>query len=199
MYGDSRIQKIDLETGAIIDRVFIDKSLFAEGIDWVSPNSIYMLTYRKRQLLMFDLDTLKLRETYSFRTGTGEGWGISNNGTVMAITDGSDVVEFWDPVSLKSVGKVKVKDHNRKIWGLNELEFVGKYELLANVYGSHKIARIDSRTGMVIGWYDFTGILQSHGDPSGNPEVFNGIAVDFPYMYVTGKRWKSMFKISLVA
>ena len=75
---------------------------------------------------------------------------------------------------------------------LNELEWV-RGELWANVYQTDLIARIDPRTGVILGWIDL-GRLQT---PSVREElrrrggVANGIAVDSinDRFLVTGKLW----------
>jgi glutamine cyclotransferase len=80
---------------------------------------------------------------------------------------------------------------------LNELEWV-KGELLANVWQSDQIARIDPQTGEVRGWIDATGLLPA-GDRTPQTDVMNGIAYDArtDKLYVTGKYWPKLFEITL--
>ncbi len=80
---------------------------------------------------------------------------------------------------------------------LNELEYA-KGEILANVWGADKIARIDPNSGQVLGWIDLTGLL-SKGEVSDGDAVLNGIAYDEASgrLVVTGKLWPKLFEIRL--
>jgi glutamine cyclotransferase len=81
---------------------------------------------------------------------------------------------------------------------LNELEFV-EGELFANVWQTDRIARISPRTGKVLGWIDFKGILGPMYRLSPDA-VLNGIAYDpaGKRLFVTGKLWPRIFQIQLV-
>jgi len=201
-YGRSRLRQVDLETGATIQEAWIEKSLFAEGIERVE-NDILLLTWREKKLLRFDLETFKLKNTYSFNTHTGQGWGIASNGTILVVTDGSEWLHFWDIETLQEISRLRVFEGDRPVRLLNEIEFVSRYEIIANVYYQEQLVRIDTRTGEVRDWVDLRGVLHSHGDPSGDPEVMNGIAYEpgiltedgKSRLFVTGKRWKSLFQI----
>ena len=80
---------------------------------------------------------------------------------------------------------------------LNELEFI-KGEIFANVWQTHRIARISPKTGQVTGWIDLTGILDPR-DAAG-VDVLNGIAYDraADRLFVTGKLWPKLFQIEIV-
>lgn len=198
-YKKSRLRKVELASGRTVAEVPIADELFAEGIERVGER-LLMLTWREGQLLEFDLATLAHVDTYGFKSSNGQGWGIAGNGTSLVVSDGSAWLHYWDPASLREVGRVQVMDMDsgRPLRHLNELEFVGEHELLANVYGSQRVARIDARSGRHLGWLDFTGVLQRHGDPSGRPEVFNGVAYDAASrsLFVTGKWWRSLFQVT---
>jgi glutamine cyclotransferase len=81
---------------------------------------------------------------------------------------------------------------------LNELEYV-KGEILANIWHSPRIARVDPRSGQVLAWIDLTSIVskERHGDES----VLNGIAYDKTgdRLFVTGKNWSKLFEIKIEA
>jgi glutaminyl-peptide cyclotransferase len=80
---------------------------------------------------------------------------------------------------------------------LNELEWV-KGEIYANIWKTDRIARIDPKTGHVVGWIDLSGIL-SNSDSRG-VDALNGIAYDAEHdrLFVTGKLWPKLFEIRLV-
>ena len=81
---------------------------------------------------------------------------------------------------------------------LNELEFV-KGEVLANVWTTDFIVRIDPATGRVTGWIDLRGLLPAR-ERAGDA-VLNGIAYDAAAdrLFVTGKLWPRLFEIKLVS
>jgi glutamine cyclotransferase len=71
-------------------------------------------------------------------------------------------------------------------------------EILANVWQTSRIARIDPNTGKVKAWIDLSGLERlAGGDRVDN--VLNGIAYDSKQkrLFVTGKRWPKMFEIKL--
>jgi glutaminyl-peptide cyclotransferase len=82
---------------------------------------------------------------------------------------------------------------------LNELELV-KGELYANIWETDRIARIDPKTGKVVGWIDCSGILPPAERTAGSDSVLNGIAYDAQgdRLFVTGKNWPKLFEIKLV-
>jgi glutaminyl-peptide cyclotransferase len=83
---------------------------------------------------------------------------------------------------------------------LNELEYV-EGEIWANLWLTDLIARIDPATGNVTGYIDLSGILAPELRSDDPDEVLNGIAYDpeTGRIWVTGKRWPTMFEIRLVA
>jgi glutamine cyclotransferase len=92
---------------------------------------------------------------------------------------------------------IKVTADSVPVKNINELEWV-KGEIYANIWQTMKIARIDPKTGKVVGWIDLTGIL-SPADQQG-ADVLNGIAYDAQgdRLFVTGKYWPKLFEIKLV-
>ena len=114
------------------------------------------------------------------------------------MSDGTSALFSMEPESFTRIGQVIVKDGDRAILGLNELEYV-KGEVLANVWRTDLIARISPATGKVTGWIDLTGLL----DPalrSDSTDVLNGIAYDpeNDRLFVTGKYWPRLFQIEVV-
>jgi hypothetical protein len=85
--------------------VSIKDELFAEGIVLVGgtgpddPAQIIMLTWKEEVALRFDAASLELLDTFPFPpTQRKEGWGITYGGGELIVSDGSDVLHFWDPV-----------------------------------------------------------------------------------------------------
>jgi glutaminyl-peptide cyclotransferase len=82
---------------------------------------------------------------------------------------------------------------------LNELEWVEGH-ILANIWQTDRIARIDPKTGQVTAWIDLHGLLPVPYRIAGHTDVLNGIAYDAAArrLFVTGKRWPRLFEIRLV-
>lgn len=97
---------------------------------------------------------------------------------------------------MRMVRRVRVKDGFLSISDLNELEYVNG-EILANVWYSDRIARIDPTTGRVRGWLD-AARLRPAEVARDREAVLNGIAWDSKNkkLYITGKNWPVMYEVS---
>jgi glutamine cyclotransferase len=128
----------------------------------------------------------------------GEGWGLTNDGKQIFMSDGSSQIRVWDPATFKEIRRITVKDGTREITELNELEFV-RGELYANVWQTDRIARISPADGKVLGWIDLSGILPKAEHPESDA-VLNGIAYDAASdrLFITGKLWPKIFEIKLL-
>jgi glutamine cyclotransferase len=190
--GQSGIRKVKLETGEVLQFHALDPMYFGEGItDW--QDSLVQLTWQAEVGFVYDLATFQPRRRFTY---TGEGWGITHDDKRLIMSDGSSSLRFLDPATLKETGRITVRDGGRRIDQLNELEFV-KGEILANVWQTERIARIDPSTGRVTGWIDLSGLL-SPSDRAGT-DVMNGIAYDAAgdRLFVTGKLWPKLFEIQV--
>jgi glutaminyl-peptide cyclotransferase len=110
-------------------------------------------------------------------------------------------IRIWDPETLKETGVIKVTDEGQPVENLNELEWV-KGEIYANIWQTNRIARIDPKTGKVVGWIDLTGLLAASDvvdTGEFRTDVLNGIAYDAQHdrLFVTGKCWPKLFEIKL--
>mgnify|MGYP001816942235 CR=1 FL=1 len=113
------------------------------------------------------------------------------------VSDGTDVIRFWDPETFQEVRRIEVVGVNGPVTQLNELEYVNE-EIWANVWHTDFIARISPEDGRVLGWIDLRGILSP--DLRSDPEaVLNGIAYDTESdrLFVTGKYWPTLFEIEV--
>jgi glutamine cyclotransferase len=77
-----------------------------------------------------------------------------------------------------------------------------KGQIYANIWRTNRIARIDPKTGKVVGWIDLTGLLSptDYAEPPYETDVLNGIAYDAEHdrLFVTGKLWPKLFEIKPV-
>lgn len=62
----------------------------------------------------------------TFRTPLSDGWGITTQGKLMVLSDGSSQLTWVDPAqNFKTVRRVTVTDRSRNIGYLNEVRAVG--------------------------------------------------------------------------
>ncbi len=190
--GQSSIRKVKLENGEVLQLKRLEAQHFGEGIAVVG-DTIVQLTWQGGTGFVYDRTSFERLRTFAYG---GEGWGLTYDGNRLIMSDGTAVLRFLDPKTLKETGRVQVKDAGRPVAQLNELEFV-KGEIFANVWQSDRIARIAPKSGDVTGWIDLHGLL----DPkdAAAVDVLNGIAYDAAKdrLFVTGKLWPKMFEIRI--
>jgi glutamine cyclotransferase len=156
---------------------------------------IYQLTWQNRVGIVYDLKTLKPQSTFRYN---GEGWGLTNDGKRLIMSDGTSLLRFIDTKTFEVVKRLRVRGPNGNVEQLNELEYV-KGEILANIWYADRIARISPETGEILGWIDLSGLYPEKQRAS-KEEVLNGIAYDEANdkLYVTGKNWPKVYEIELV-
>lgn len=192
--GRSSLRKVRLETGEVIQQVDLAPEYFGEGITLLH-DEIYQLTWQSQVGFVYSARDFRLLRRFSY---AGEGWGLTNNGREIFMSDGSAELRVIEAGTFKEKRRIKVHDGARPIAQLNELEFV-EGEIFANVWQTDRIARISPATGDVVGWVDLAGLLSPvfKVEPGA---VLNGIAYDAAQkrLFVTGKLWPSLFEIRLV-
>jgi glutaminyl-peptide cyclotransferase len=192
----SSIRKVRLETGQVVQKRDISPQYFGEGIvNW--KGHIVGLTWKTQVGFIFDLASFQLQRQFSY---LGEGWGLTQDGKEIIMSDGSSQLRFLDPDSLKETHRIEVTLQGKSIRNVNELEWV-KGEIYANVWQTNWILRIDPATGHVLGVIDLRGILKNSDIVPGQTDVLNGIAYDAKNdrLFVTGKNWPKLFEIRLKA
>lgn len=191
LYGESTLRKVDVETGAVLERRELDDRFFAEGLEELNGR-LYQLTWQEQTGLVWDADRLELIDQFQY---TGQGWGLATDGEFLIVSDGSYRLRFIDPATFAVDRVLEVRDAGRVVFSLNELEWVDG-ELWANIYQEDNIARIDPVTGEVIGWVNVGGLLPFWAEMRG-AEVANGIAYDeaTDRLWVTGKNWPTVFEV----
>jgi len=193
--GRSSVRKEKLETGQVVEKHDLSPAYFGEGIvDW--KDKLVQLTYRTEKGFVYDLSTFKEEKTFGYH---GEGWGLTQDGHHIIMSDGTPRIRFIDPVTLKETGHITVTDGGQPVININELEWV-KGEIFANIWQTDMIARIDPKTGHVVGWIDLSGLRAAAGAAADPDAVANGIAYDSAKgrLFVTGKLWPKLFEIKLV-
>jgi len=192
-YGSSSLRQVDLPTGKVQRFVPLNNAYFGEGIA-VLKDKLYQLTWKERVAIVYDLASLSPVSSFRYQ---GEGWGLTTDGELLIMSDGSSTLRFFDPNTFEVKRRVTVKNRGREVDKLNELEFVNG-EIYANIWYSDRIARISPKTGEVLGWIDLSNLWPSLQRPS-RETVLNGIAYDEKNkrLYVTGKNWPLLYHIEV--
>jgi glutamine cyclotransferase len=192
--GRSSLRKVRLETGEVVQHVDLSPEFFGEGITLLH-DEIYQLTWRSEVGFVYSARDFRLLRRFSY---TGEGWGLTNNGHEIFMSDGTAELRVIEAGTFKEKRRFKVHDGTRAIDQLNELEWV-EGEIFANVWQTDRIARVSPVTGDVLGWIDLAGLLSPvyKVEPGA---VLNGIAYDPAQkrLFITGKLWPNLFEIRLV-
>jgi glutamine cyclotransferase len=190
--GKSSLRRVELRTGRVVQIHRLPSEYFGEGIT-ILGDKIYQLTWQNGVCFVYDRRTF--RQITQFRYD-GEGWGLTNDGKHLIMSDGSEVITFRDPDTFAEVRKITVRAQGKPVKNLNELEYI-EGEIWANIWYSDIIARIDPSTGIVKAWVDMEGLPVPNRDIEA---VLNGIAYDRQNkrIFVTGKNWSKLFEIELV-
>jgi glutaminyl-peptide cyclotransferase len=193
--GESRLMKIDLETGKPTQKIDIPQPNFGEGIT-ILNNKIYQLTWEEHKAFVYDLATFKKIKEFDWNM---EGWGLTHNGTQLMVSTGSSNIYYVNPETFAIEKTLGVYDNNGYLAGINELEYVNG-SIYANVFQKDYIAKINPETGLVEGRIDLANILQKTNQPiSTDIDVLNGIAFNSATnsFYITGKKWPALYEIKL--
>jgi len=192
LVGRSEIREVRLEDGKVLRRTAIPPGLFGEGmVDW--KDQLISLTWQDG--IGFRWDRATFRKLGEFRY-PGEGWALTRNSKEIVMSDGTPVLRFLDPRTLAVKRRLTVTEDGAPLPNLNEIEWV-KGEILANVWMSDTIVRIDPGTGKVIARIDLSALGPRTG--RGEDDVLNGIAYDAAKdrLFVTGKNWPMLYEIRL--
>lgn len=192
--GQSSIRKERLETGKVVQKLEIPDQYFGEGIvNW--DDHLVQLTWQAQVGFVYDLATFRQLGQFSYQ---GEGWGLTQNGRWLIMSNGTPELHYLDPQTLTVAGELLVTYEGMPLRNLNELEWV-KGQIYANVWETDWLVRINPDSGAVVGLIDLRGLLPRADDVPGQTDVLNGIAYDArgDRLFVTGKNWPKLFQIRL--
>jgi glutamine cyclotransferase len=189
-YGRSSVREVRLETGDVIKQVNLHQRFFAEGLARVRGR-LFQLTWREGVALVYDLPRLRESGRLNY---SGEGWGLSYDGTWLVMSDGSDVLSFRDPKNMAVWKRLPVTLRGKPVKLLNELE-CAQGAIFANVWQETDIMRIAPDTGKVTAVIDASILLTRMKWPPRN--VMNGIAYasERGTFFLTGKYWPKVFEV----
>ncbi len=199
----SNLRKVELETGRVVQQQNLDEDSFGEGTT-ILNGKIYQLTWREERAFVYDAETLKPLNEFRYQ---GDGWGLTNDGTNLYMTDSTHVIRVLDPETFKTIRTIPVfREDGKSLMQINELEWI-KGELWANIWHSEQsdilgkpnyIVRIDPQTGEILGWIDL-GDISPDDSKRDSENTLNGIAYDAATdrIFVTGKNWRKLFEIKV--
>lgn len=194
-YKESKLRKVNYETGEVLKNVDLDDAFFGEGLT-ILNDKIYQLTWKGNRGFVYDVNSFEKLSTFNYGKSK-EGWGICNDGATLYKSDGTEKIWLLSPDNLTEKNHIEVYTEKGKIPQLNELEWVdGK--IFANIYQRNGVVLVNPKTGGVEGVIDFKPLKQlvtQHDEL----DVLNGIAYhpERGTIFVTGKNWDKLFEVKI--
>jgi glutamine cyclotransferase len=195
-YGKSKLLELDPGTGKAVKQVVLDPKYFGEGIS-VLNDTLYQMTYKEKKVLVYSAKDFKFIKELPLNT---EGWGMTNNGKELIVTDGSSNLFFYEPGTFRLLRTQGVTENGTPAVNINELEYINGF-VYANQWQYNYILKIDPATGAVVGKMDLSALVDSvKAKQPGLLEAggyLNGIAYNKTTnkFYVTGKFWPQIFEL----
>ncbi|MBB1036086.1 glutaminyl-peptide cyclotransferase [Dietzia sp. CQ4] len=189
----SQVQRRPLAGGPPTVSVRMADDEFGEGLA-VTPHTLWTLTWTNGIAHNRDPRTLEVRSEVPY---VGEGWGLCHDGERLIMSNGSDQLTFRDPVTFEPTGTVSVTSGGTPVVRINELECADG-TVLANVWMTDEVIRIDPATGAVTAIYDASALERPR--PASREAVLNGIAAlpGSENVLLTGKLWPTMYEVRLI-
>lgn len=192
LYGKSGLYRysFDGKSLKVVDSTRLADRYFGEGSIAVGDD-IFYLTWKANKAFIYDRRTFKWKSEFRIPT---EGWGLTYWRSALLMSNGSSELLQLAMGGFYVVGTIPVRDGDRPVNMLNELEVVGD-TLYANVWQTGLIAVISLPSGKVIKYLDLSRkdseLRRSYPDM----DVLNGIAYDGKNLWVTGKLWPWIYKL----
>ncbi|QEC45394.1 glutaminyl-peptide cyclotransferase [Pseudobacter ginsenosidimutans] len=190
----SWIGTVDITTGKADHKATLAREHFGEGMTILNDKAYY-ITWQSKTGFVYQLPDFKKIREFSYNS---DGWGLTNNGTSLIMSDGTNRIYFYSPDSMKLQNIISVNDHNGPVPNINELEFINGF-IYANQWETPYILKIDPASGKVVGQLDFTNLVNEARAAYPNADVLNGIAFDSTNgkIFITGKKWPKLYEIKL--
>jgi glutamine cyclotransferase len=192
--GKSYFAKVDYKTGQSFKKVDLDAQYFGEGITIIN-DKVYQLTWENQEGFVYDAKTMKKVKSFKYDKAV-EGWGMTNDGTMIYHSDGTEKIWTLDPETLKLTNFINVYTNDSKIKSVNELEWING-KIYGNIWQKDAIAVINPTTGAVEAVLDLSALRAQVTNKEA--EVLNGIAYrkSTNTIFVTGKNWNKTFEIKV--
>ncbi len=194
--GHSKLMKVELFSGKALKTYQLPDHYFGEGIT-ILADKVYQLTYRAKKGFVYDLESFALIDSFTF--ASTEGWGLTNDGKNLIMSDGTHILTWLDPNNFSVVKKLQVADNKGLLINLNELEFV-EGVIYANIWTTNKIVKINASNGKVLEEIDLSGLIDLYHKENERIDYLNGIAWDEKSgrMFVTGKLYPRIFEVKFI-
>jgi glutaminyl-peptide cyclotransferase len=192
--GQSSLRRVDLPTGDVVQRVDLSPADYGEGLSFVNDLA-WVLTWKQEHVLLFDPRTFAPEGQLTY---SGEGWGLTTDGTDLYMSNGSSRITARDPATFEVIRTIQVTDGGQPVDQLNELEWIDG-RIWANVWLTPYIVIIDPQTGDVLQRIDFSRLIALEKATGGDPAEMNGIAwlPEQRRLFVTGKYWGHLYEIEV--
>jgi glutamine cyclotransferase len=186
------LRQVHPRTGAVLRRQKLADRYFAEGLAHFQGGFL-QLTWREGEALRYGPNDWKKPSRFRY---AGEGWGLTNIGAALWMSDGSDTL-FRRDAAFRVTGRTAVRLNGRPLAALNELE-AAHGKIVANVWYCDSLFIIDPAGGRVLAVVDASALVARSGRQS-RDEVLNGVAYDprGRVFYITGKKWPRLFKVKI--
>ena len=194
-YGQSKLVKVEFNTGKKLKEIKLASEYFAEGIT-ILNDKIFQLTWKEKVGFVYDIENFNRINSFEYKNSI-EGWGICNDGNKLYKSDGTDKIWILNPENQKEESYIEIYTNKNKVVGLNELEWIdGK--IYANRYLFDGIAIINPKNGAIEGVINLSS-LKSRVTQHEKLDVINGIAYNKKRnsIFVTGKMWDKLFEIRI--
>ena len=190
----SKLRRVALRTGEVKRERALADRYFGEGITLIGKQ-VFQLTWLSKRGWVYDVATFERKRRFTYDT---EGWGLTDHGRELVMSDGTDVIRFRDPETFQVTREIHVTQDGSSVSGLNELEWV-EGEIFANVFPGDDVVRIDPATGEVTGRFNLTPLHEEEQAQNCGSDVTNGIAYmqSQARLFVTGKYWCHVYEIRL--
>ncbi len=195
LYGKSWIarSRFPAPVKTEVTRRRLPRQLFAEGLT-VLNDKLYLLSWRSERGLIFDADSLDPAGEFQY---AGEGWGLTNNGNQLIMSDGSGTLRFIDPASFETIRELIVHFRGEPVNRLNELEYYQGH-IVANHWGADHLLVIDENSGEIRKIVQLQSLYPAT-ERGKAADVMNGIAYDAgsDTWLITGKRWPWIYRLTI--
>ncbi|MCM4154539.1 glutaminyl-peptide cyclotransferase [Gramella sp. AN32] len=199
-YGKSKLRKVQLKDGKVLEEIKIDEQYFAEGLT-ILNDKLYQLTWKEGIGFIYNLNDFKKTGSFAYNQSE-EGWGLCNDGQKIYKSDGTEKIWILNPENMTETYYIQPTTNTSVKSKFNELEWI-QGKIYANTYQFPSVAIINPKNGAIEGLINFKGLIDEIGNKSSldtNNDVLNGIAYkpETDQIFVTGKRWDTVFEIRLI-
>ena len=189
-WGSSEIRKINKHTGKVINFNKMQSKYFGEGLT-IYDNKIFQVTWKSNKGFVYDIKNFKLLDDFNIY---GQGWGLTNDGKSLILSDGSEKIYYLNPKNFEIEKTISVSVNGNKLIYINELEFI-RGEIWANIWKSNDIITVNPLSGIVTSIFDISKISEQ----TEIEDVANGIAWDKvnDKIFITGKNWNFIYLLDI--